>query len=239
MWLNYFLSVSQATVPSWGPKRFKALFELGDKCSVNGDWLEQRWSPCISLQLINVFARTLVAGLCLRAHVSIPRMVRKPSGCPGTQCPFWCQLAENRISRAGFNNFKCQLYKAKLSNAMKSPTATWNTKISHFFFFFPQITRVRTSAAETLEVIQRNFLSGKSFWSPYLCDGIICTEIRVQIWIKPLSEICGFLAVKGEHNRILAHMPCTSARSSAGCQHQSVHHSPPTPFHNREHTKKK
>lgn len=112
------------------------------------------------------------------------------------------------------------------------------TDLSHFFFF-PQITRVRTSTAETLEVIQWNFVSGKSFWSPYPCDGIICTEIRVQIWIKPLSEICGFLAVKGEHNRILAHMPCTSARSSAGCQHQSVHHSPPTPFHNREHTKKK
>lgn len=73
----------------------------------------------------------------------------------------------------------------------------------------------------------------------YIYDGIMCTEIRVQIWIKPLSEICGFLAMRGEHNRILAHMPCTSARSSAGCQHQSVHHSPPTPFHNTEQKKKK
>lgn len=95
-----------------------------------------------------------------------------------------------------------------------------------------------TSAAETLEVIQGNFGTGKAFWFPYLCDGIMSTKIRAQIWIKPLSEICGFLAVKGEHNRILAHMPCTSARSSAGCQHQSVHHSPPTPFHNTEHEKK-
>lgn len=62
-------------------------------------------------------------------------------------------------------------------------------------------------------------------------------KLRVQIWIKPLSEICGFLAVKGEHNRILAHMPCTSARSSECCQRQSVHHSPPTPFHNTDQKK--
>lgn len=124
--------------------------------------------------------------------------------------------------------------RSKLGNSMKSPTTMWNTKISHSFC----TDYTCTSAAETLEVIQGNFVSGKAFWSPYLCDGIMCTKIRVQIWIKPLSEICGFLAVKGEHNRILAHMPCTSARSSAGCQHQSVHHSPPTPFHNTEQKKK-
>lgn len=96
-----------------------------------------------------------------------------------------------------------------------------NTKISHNFC----TDYTCTSVAETLEVIQGNFVSEKAFWSPYLWDGIKCSEIRVQIWIKPLSKICGFLAVKGEHNRILAHMPCTSARSSAGCQYQSVHHS--------------
>lgn len=57
-------------------------------------------------------------------------------------------------------------------------------------------------------------------------------KLRVQIRIQRLSEICGFLAVKGGHNRILAHMLCTSTRSSECCQRQSVHHSPPTPFHN-------
>lgn len=104
---------------------------------------------------------------------------------------------------------------------MKFPTAMWNTKISYNFC----TDYTCTSVSETLEVIQGNFVREKAFWSPYLCDGIKCSEIRVQIWIKPLSKICGFLAVKGEHNRILAHMPCTSVRSSAGCQYRSVHHS--------------
>lgn len=55
-------------------------------------------------------------------------------------------------------------------------------------------------------------------------------KIRVQIGIKPQSEICGFLAVKGEHNRILAHMLCTSARSWECCQHQVFVTLLPLPF---------
>lgn len=97
-------------------------------------------------------------------------------------------------------------------------------------FFPPQITFVLELLTETLEVIQGNFENRKAFWSSYLCDGIMCPEIRVQIWIKTMSEFCGFLAVKGEHNRIVAHMPCTSARSPASCQHQSVHRYSLTPF---------
>lgn len=64
-------------------------------------------------------------------------------------------------------------------------------------------------------------------------------KLRVQIRLDRLSEICGFLAVKGAHNRILTHMLCTSTRSSECCQRQSVHHSPPTPFHNTHQRKKK
>lgn len=132
-----------------------------------------------------------------------------------------CQYIENITCKTGFRN--CQPCKAKLLSVTTS------------YRFLTDYTC--TSAAGTLDVIQGNFLSRKAFWSSYLCDGIMCTKIRVQIWIKPLSEICGFLAVKGEHNRILAHMPRTSVRSSAGCQHQSVHHSLPTPFHNTEQIK--
>lgn len=66
----------------------------------------------------------------------------------------------------------------------------------------------------------------------------MCTEIRTQIRIKLPGKICRFLAVKGEHNRILTHMSHTSARSSAGCRQQSVHRSTPTPFHNTQHTHK-
>lgn len=98
--------------------------------------------------------------------------------------------------------FKCQLYRRKLSNYMRSPTTMGNTKNSNSAC----IDYTCTSAAETLEVIQGNFVSEKAFWSSYRCDGITCPEIRVQIRINPLSEICGFLATQQDSRTYAIHI---------------------------------